>query len=674
MPPSALSPPPTNGGFQSIQVRYNDELEHEALQEYEAQRQSPVMTELAGYVRRLFMAAHLHRQDTGITDHLLDDQRQRKGEYDSDKLGKIKEYGMSELFFNETATKCEAGEAWMLDTLSQLGSKRTWALEPTPVPELSEALRAQVVERTQEAVMGMLDEGFDPTPTEISEMALNFYDETEAAVKEEAQERCDRMAEKILDQLVEGGYTRAFRDFVHYFFTYKLAILKGPVLVKKKRLAWENGQVIVKDEIVMTWEAPSPHDFYPGPNTRDLGTSYVCEVIRMDRAHLSRMRGVDGWNTVEIEAALAEAPTQLDPELEGQTERAELEERESPTAANEDDATFQGVEFWGPIQGGMLMEWGMKGITDPNQFYEVCAILFGHHVVKAILNPDPLDRRPYFATSFYKLPGSLYGLSTPEKMRDVQTCVNATLRALINNLAIGSGPMVAGDIKAMPAGFDPTKMFPFKFWPYDGSKARKTTGQGPYTFFQPNIQADMLLRVAEYFSRKADDRTLIPRFAHGNEEMGGAGQTASGMSMLMNSAFRGIKQAILNVDLDIQHPAVERMFIWNMLHLPDEEYGSLKGDAKVMPRGITAMLMREQQQIRLQEFLNLTNNETDMLIIGVEGRATVLREVARLYDLPEDEIIPDKETLRARVISMQQQAEEEAQADESGKSSASEAA
>ena len=56
------------------------------------------------------------------------------------------------------------------------------------------------------------------------------------------------------------------------------------------------------------------------------------------------------------------------------------------------------------------------------------------------------------------------------------------------------------------------------------------------------------------------------------------------------------------------------------------------------------MLIKDQTVLRQQEFLQMTNNPTDMQIIGMQGRAEMLRSIAKSMDLPDD-IIPPKEQL-----------------------------
>ena len=82
---------------------------------------------------------------------------------------------------------------------------------------------------------------------------------------------------------------------------------------------------------------------------------------------------------------------------------------------------------------------------------------------------------------------------------------------------------------------------------------------------------------------------------------------------------------------------------------------SIKGDAKVVATGSSALMQKETQQMRKQEFLQFTNNPIDFQIMGIEGRANLLREVAKPLEF-QDEVVPTKDELRNRMQMEQQQA------------------
>jgi hypothetical protein len=627
-----------------LTVKPNSQLEaeeREALDQADQQRQSPVVTSLAAYVAKAFQDAEMHRQTTGVTDRLLRSRRAKSGKYDEGKLAAIQAKGGSSLFFNITETKCEAFEAWLEDVFAPVGD-RPWDAQPTPIPSLPSGNAETVVEATVAQFQGQPN----VSPEEVMAFAEDLYDETLRQMYDEAKKTCERMVRKMEDQTAEGGLFEALTEFISDLGTYPSAVLKGPVLLRKKRLAWRDGKVDVTDEIIPTWSCVDPFSFYPGPNARHVNESYVCEVIDLDRRNLSEMRDVPGWNKQAIEAVLAYAPATMYPMVSGEAEKAALENRLTIHNNGMPDATIRVIEFWGNVPGSMLAEWGMDDISDPYQYHEVNCILVGNQVVKAILNPDPLGRRPYYVSSFIRNKNSLWGLkSIPEKMEDCQEGVNGAQRNLLNNLAISSGPQVAVDLDAVPPEHVPTvnRLYPWKVWLFRGTKTQQNE---PVRFFQPSSNSAELIAISDYYEKKSDDRTLIPRYVYGNENLGGAGQTASGLSMLMNAAARGIKRVIKNLDRDVLRPAIERLYTWNMVHIEDD---SLKGDVQVVPRGALAILVREQVQIRRQEFLAMTNNPTDLQIIGMQGRATLLREVAKGLDIPVEKIIPSEEELRRRV-------------------------
>ena len=89
--------------------------------------------------------------------------------------------------------------------------------------------------------------------------------------------------------------------------TYPVAILKGPIVRKERRTKWVDGVVQVVEEIIPTWSAVHPQDFYPSPNCTDVNTGYLCERVTFDRSTLAGMAGVEGWNAAEIEAARVRA-------------------------------------------------------------------------------------------------------------------------------------------------------------------------------------------------------------------------------------------------------------------------------------------------------------------------------------------------------------------------------
>jgi hypothetical protein len=239
-----------------------------------------------------------------------------------------------------------------------------------------------------------------------------------------------------------------------------------------------------------------------------------------------------------------------------------------------------------------------------------------------------------------KIPGSIWGNTVHDHIEDCQDVCNSAMRALINNMAISSGPQVWVNIDRLPPGEKITQMHPWKIWQLLNDPMGSTAP--PMDFFQPTSNVTELLTTFEKFYAMADDISGIPRYMIGNEKIGGAGRTASGLSMLMDAANKLLKLSLANVDRDVIQPLIEIMFTYNMLYTPDP---AIKGDVQVVARGAVSLSQKEVVQQRRNEFLTATANPVDLQIVGLEGRAALLREAAKGLDMPVDKLIPNEQKL-----------------------------
>jgi hypothetical protein len=309
----------------------------------------------------------------------------------------------------------------------------------------------------------------------------------------------------------------------------------------------------------------------------------------------------------------------------------------------------------------MLLDWGIEAdqVPDPAREYDANVWIVGSYIIKATLNYDPLGQKPYTKTSFIKKPGAFWGRGIPSIIEDVQGVCNAAARALVNNMGIASGPQVEVNIDRLPPNEDITQMYPWKIWQVLNDPL--AVPQPAVRFHQPDDRAGQLMAVYERFARMADDQSGIPAYIYGDTDVKGAGRTASGLSMLMGSAGKGIRQVVMHIDNDIIRRIVERQFIYNMRYDDDE---SIKGDIRIVARGVVNLAVKETVNMRRLEFLNATGNEIDMQIVGVEGRAALLREIAKGLSMPVDDIVPSKEKLtHTLAMSAQQQAQQPAPAE-----------
>jgi hypothetical protein len=301
---------------------------------------------------------------------------------------------------------------------------------------------------------------------------------------------------------------------------------------------------------------------------------------------------------------------------------------------------FDALEFWGKVSGKMLIEWGMskEDIPDEAREYDANVWVVGNYVIKAVLNYDPLGEKPYCKTSFIKCPGAFWGKGIPKIIEDLQGVCNAAARALVNNMGISSGPQVEVNLERLPPNEDITQLTPWKIWQTVNDPVGSSAPAVRFT--QPDTRANELMAVYEKFSRLADDHSGIPAYVYGDLNVQGAGRTSSGLSMLMGAAGKGIRQVVMHIDSDVVKPIVHRQFVYNMRYDEDE---SIKGDVEVVAKGAINLAVKETVNVRRIEFLNATANQIDAEIIGRDGRAAILREVAKGLQMPVDDIIPSRE-------------------------------
>lgn len=596
-----------------------------------------VTLSLANHIRGCYDRAKTAKQL--ITERLLACERQRKGEYDPVKLAQIKEAGGSEVFLMLTDIKCRAADAWIKDVMLNTG-ERPYAVAPTEEPDLPTEIHDHIVEGvTQEAMMAQ-QQGMQITPEMVQQRLESVYEEIQKRLSDAADIATSRMNKRIHDKMQEARFDDVLSDTIYDFVTFPASVIKGPFMQRKLSMKWgHNWTPIVTEEIAMSAERVSPYDIFPSPSATSCDDGPFCHRHRFFVQDLSKMIGTPGYNDGEIRKAISMyGKSGLREMTYGETEREWLAGRRTSYQSGE---IIEGIEFWGSVQGDMLQEWGMQGV-DAHTAYEINGILIGTCVIKAVLNPNPLGKRPYSKACFEDVPGAFWGIALPEMMRDVQTMCNTSARALANNMGVASGPQVEVSVDRLPDGEDLTAMHPWKIWQ---STTDKTGGGQPaIRFFQPDMNAQVLLEVLQYFSRIADEVTGVPNYIYGSNQSSGAGRTASGLSMLMENASKGIKQAIITLGKGIGEIA-ERMYYHLMVYDPDNE---IKGDMKVVPAGVVGALIKDHINEKRQQFLQATSNPADLQILGMTGRAELLRQIAEGMQLDLDGVMPDKQTLQAK--------------------------
>ena len=230
--------------------------------------------------------------------------------------------------------------------------------------------------------------------------------------------------------------------------------------------------------------------------------------------------------------------------------------------------------------------------------------------------------------------------------------MNATLRALVNNASIASGPQAVINDDRLAGQENSDEMYPWKRW-HVVNPTVSGTQEPAVNFFQPQMNANELLQVFNAFYGLADDISAIPKYLAGNSPGGGAGRTASGLAMLMGNASKLLQTVCANIDRDVISPNLQNTL--DLILLTDTS-GLLTGEEEVVPKGTIVAMQKETMRQRQLEFLQITTNPIDLQIIGPKGREAVLRSISNTIGLDGEEIVPSDEALTQQQDQAQQQA------------------
>lgn len=632
-----------------IPVARASDLEAAAQREASQKQATPMIQGLASHTRKRWEVMRDHfRED--LEDRLTACVRARNMEYEPSKLAEIQEQGGSEIFMGIVSTKCRTATAWLRDTLLGQGTDKPWSLSPTPIPEVppEDAMAMQNMMR-QTLMQYYAEGGAQPSPQELRELASGMKDTAMRELKHRAEKRVERMEKKLEDQMVEGGWTKALFEFTNDVATFPYAIMKGPIPRKRKVMKYVDGGLAVVEVVRDEWERIDPFKFYWSPWGDDIQQMPIIEVHHLTRDDVENMIGVEGYDEASVRSLLVDFGSSGMDWLD-----SDSSDYEEVTSLDFDEASSDvvaAIQLWDTIPGDLLLEWGMSEdeIPDPQKSYPCEVWMVNNTVIRAVLNYDPLGRKPYYVTSFEKIPGRLDGNGVADLCMDAQNMCNAAARALANNMGISSGPQVGVNISRLPAGEDITQMYPWKIWQFRQSDYNDSSP--PMTFFQPNSNAAELMAVFDKFMVLADEVSGIPKYMTGSH-VPGAGRTSSGLSMLMSNAGKSIKQVIANIDFDVIRPMLERQYQRNLRYADDPD---LIGDVQILARGAMSLVVKEAEAVRKNEFLRLVlESPIAQQIVGLPGTAELLRDMAGNLNTNVDRLVPSREDVQKQQMIQQQ--------------------
>ena len=521
---------------------------------------------------------------------------------------------------NLSAMKAGVVQSYLAESLIQAG-QLPWTIQPTPVPDLSDSGEMMVAQSVQQSV----EQGFRG---DLRSLVYSLKSEAARKELEHAQDIADNMMKLITDQCAEGGWNRAMFGFINNFCVYPYAVLAGPIPTRRVRMQWSGETLRPKYETFYEFKSISPWDFWWSPDSPDTqrGTGIFIRQrwTRQQLLDAAKMTSYIGENIIKVldDANRNDFRYHWISNNPEQTDSQVLSWRDN-------DTTIDILIHWGYFSGRELTKYGIPGLED-DEFYNAMVTMCGRHIIQVLVEKNPtLNKRPVFTASFYTTQDRIPGESIPQRLRDVERCYETCLRYLISNAYYGSAPITEADyarVSKFMSDEDIGRIIPGSMYFSEPELGNATPAFKYYSL--PNNMA-AFQNALVYFMDLADRVTNIPAALHGTAQGSGANRTFRGAAMLQSNAVKAIQSAVFNIDEFVYKPLGELLYNYNMIYSKDQ---TVKGDCKIMARGVTALLQKETDRQNSYEILQMVASAGQQLAALPNGAKIVQWALKNVFE------------------------------------------
>lgn len=571
---------------------------------------------------------------------------------------------VADIYVRTTTTKTKAAYAQINEALLS-GDKFPVSVMPTPMPEgIAEYAHLKEPESPQAPEANSLDVGFagdglelppGATQETISSIIGSSYSKgLEEEMFEEgndatgtgaqispAKNAALKMEKMIQDQLSESKARMGLRRSLYELCMLGTGAMKGPFTTTKKVNEWVDGQYKPSIKEFPSVSFVSLWDLYVDPNAYNSeDIEWVIEKHRLNFNQLSELGSQPLFDQGKINDLLSTGgnytPETHEPEIREYQEMSETE-----------GDLYEVLEFWGYMSThDAVNTYNLKVPEGAGTTLQINAWISGDKIIRLTINPFLPARIPYFLFPYEEDPYSIYGTGIPELMEDLQFLMNGMTRLAVENAMLAGNVMLDVDKQALANESD-MKIYPGKVW----ERQMGATGNAINAIEIPFV-AHQNMQMFSQFRQMADEATGIQSILHGQTGVSGTGRTASGLSMLMDSASMSIKNVIRNIDDHLLKPLASSYFQWNM-QFKTEEHPEIKGDLEIRALGSFNLISKERKAQSLQTFLQLSTNPQLAPLIRLP---TIVKDLAVQMDMDPNEVLnsPEEAMVYAQLMAMNQ--------------------
>lgn len=532
--------------------------------------------------------------------------------------GQTQQRNRSTVFVQLTRQKTNTASARLADMLFPTDD-RNWGIKPTPVPELmdnltnNEAFNDPQTGNTLPHPTRMQPDGSNDTLT-VGDLAAS-----EMAI---AEKKAKAMEKEIDDQLTDCQFQDEGRKAIQNAARLGSGILKGPTAINRTSKKWvqQTGSDGTKAQVLQVLEeikpqsySVDPWNFYPDPACGDdiQNGAYVFERDYMPGRKLAQLAKIPGYNTYALGQCLMEGPKHVAQVGDYQDQKRGFDLAYDQTGKY-DDKRYEIWIYTGEVERDDLIALGVNLPDDPEAYLTTVSavlVMCNERIIKALLNPMDTGDFPYDVFNWELVDQSPFGVGIPYLMRYAQRTLNAAWRAMLDNMALSSGPQIIINRKAVVPADGSWELTARKLW-FLTEVGDVEEAMAVFEVASHQQEISNIITIAQAF---ADAETSLPQIAQG--EKGSAPDSVGGMSMLMNSAGTVLRRLTKQYDGQITRPHLRRYYDWNMQYNPKEE---IKGDFEIDARGSSVLIVRDQQQQAVMQLFGLAQNPTYSIYVDHE--------------------------------------------------------
>ena len=605
-----------------VQEEKNREFKHEELRE-----------QLAQVLLKRRDQAVRYRAGLGIETQWAEDQAYYEGEEESSRvayykgmtlgsplLAKPKNDFKSKVFLNITRPYVETASSKVIEVLSPVDD-RAFSIVPSPIPFAvmggQEMRGTAIPPEAPPAVGTMVDQNGQPAaPQQIQQQQVEKSVEEKLRIAAKGAERW------IDDALQECGYNSELRRLVDDSARIGTGVMRGPIPTVRTSRKVEGGQFIMVEEIVPESKCISAWNAFPDPACGDdiHNGQYFIEHDNLTEKQVRELIAAPGYIPSAIEEVLRQGPQE-----NATTALVKAPHESSDQVAKNyhiwyyhgflsvEDVVAMGCDC-GDIEGGVA----------------AVITIINDTPIKAHLAPLSAGKFPYDFMCWQRTAGSPWGIGIARQIRACQSILNATVRSMMENAGLSSGPqIILGRGSIIPADGS-WVITPRKVWLLKPDADIPDVTKAFNAVQIPSIQQE-LLETVNFVLKMAENVTGLPILLQGQQGPTGVPETVGGMQILVANASGLLRRMARIFDDSITKPHVTSYYEWMMEFGEDD---SIKGDFQVIPRGSSALVIKDMRATFLIQVVpQLIANPN----FGIDP-ARYFKEVAKLNGLEPSDV------------------------------------